>query len=575
VYFDSLTMFVSFVLGARWLELRARHRAAEQLEQAARAVDQPALRIDADGAVRAVDARELAVGDLVRVPLGQAFPADGRLVDGATAADESLLSGESRPVDKPTGAAVVAGSVNVGAPVSARVERVGDETTLQAVIDLVHSAASQRPPWSGWADRWATPFVWAVLLLAGAAALAWSAIDPQRAVWVAVAVLIVTCPCALSLAVPASLLAASGTLARRGVLLRRLDAIDALSRVTDVFVDKTGTLTEDALVLRQVMPVGSGALSEAALNELTARAAALARWSAHPLARALAAARPDARHAWSAVQETPGAGLSGSDEHGRRWRLGSAEHVGVPMALRTQVDDADIGALLWFGCGGEPFARMAFDESLRADAAQMIARWRAEGVRVTLLSGDRRVRAERVGRTLGVDAVVAEATPQIKRDTVAQAQARGAVVAMVGDGINDGPVLAQADLAVAMGQGALLARAHADAVITSNRLADLDFARAVARRTRRIVRQNLAWAAAYNLASVPLALSGHLPPWAAGLGMALSSLLVIGNALRLARTPRASRIDDTPLAISRDDAAFIARDSDTPRSTSRWTSSTC
>ena len=196
-------------------------------------------------------------------------------------------------------------------------------------------------------------------------------------------------------------------------------------------------------------------------------------------------------------------------------------------------DEAD--ALLWFAREGGPRLRIEFDESLRADAAALVARWRAEGVRVTLLSGDRRARAERVGRALGVDAVIAEATPQLKQQTVAQAQAGGAVVAMVGDGINDAPVLAQADLALAMGQGALLARAHADAVITSNRLADLDVARRIAQRTRRVVRQNLAWAAAYNALSVPLALSGHLPPWAAGLGMALSSLVVIGNALRLSR----------------------------------------
>jgi Cu2+-exporting ATPase len=534
VYFDSLTMFVAFVLGARWLELRARHRAAEQLEQAVRDVEQPALRIDADGVTRAVDARELAVGDRVRVALGQSFPADGCLIEGATAADESLLTGESSPLDKPAGASVVAGSLNVGAPITMRVERVGDDTALQSIVELVHSAASQRPAVSRWADRWAAPFLWAVLLLAAGAAAAWSVIDSQRAVWVAVAVLIVTCPCALSLAVPASLLAAAGALARRGILLRRLDAIDTLSRVTEIFLDKTGTLTEDALALRRVVPLGTPGLSAGQVRTLTERAAALARWSAHPLARALAAAHPRAQAPWAGVHELPGAGLSAHDESGREWRLGSARHVGVSVAGQDDVD-ATAGAALWFGCEGGPLLRVEFDESLRPDAAELVAHWRADGVKVTLLSGDRRARAEAVGRALGVAAVIAEATPQHKLQVVTQAQSRGAVVAMLGDGINDAPVLAQADLALVMGQGALLARAQSDAVITSDRLADLDFARRLAKRTRRVVRQNLAWAAAYNLLCVPLALSGLLPPWAAGLGMALSSLGVIGNAWRLSR----------------------------------------
>jgi Cu2+-exporting ATPase len=534
VYFDSLTMFVAFVLGARWLELRARHRAAEQLEQAVREVEQPALRIDADGVTRAVNASELAVGDCVRVALGQSFPADGRLIEGATAADESLLTGEASPLDKPAGASVVAGSLNVGAPVTMRVERVGDDTALQSIVELVRSAASQRPAVSRWADRWAAPFLWAVLLLAAGAAAAWSVIDPQRAVWVAVAVLIVTCPCALSLAVPASLLAAAGALARRGILLRRLDAIDTWSRVTEVFLDKTGTLTEDALALRRVVPLAPADLSAGEVRALTERAAALARWSAHPLARALAAAHPRGQSPWADVHERPGAGLSGHDESGRQWRLGSARHAGVPAAAHPDADTT-AGAALWFGCAGGPWLRMEFDESLRPDAAELVAHWRADGVRVTLLSGDRRARADAVGRALGVDAVIAEATPQDKLQVVTQAQARGAVVAMLGDGINDAPVLAQADLALVMGQGALLARAQSDAVITSERLADLDFARRLARRTRRVVQQNLAWAAGYNLLCVPLALSGLLPPWAAGLGMALSSLGVIGNAWRLSR----------------------------------------
>jgi len=289
--------------------------------------------------------------------------------------------------------------------------------------------------------------------------------------------------------------------------------------------------------LRAVVPLTPLPPDEA--DALADRAAALARWSAHPLARALAAARSGAADGWSDVREEPGRGLSALDAQGRRWHLGSAAHVGAndPAAA---ADDAP--AALWFGAepaasaaAAAPCIRIEFDEALRPDAVALVARWRVDGVKLTLLSGDRHARAERIGRALQVDAVVAEATPQAKLDAVAAAQARGAVVAMVGDGVNDAPVLARADVSLVMGQGAQLARARADALLTGSRLDDLDFARRVALRTRRVVRQNIAWAAGYNLVSVPLALSGALPPWAAGLGMALSSLLVVGNAARLAR----------------------------------------
>ncbi|MFO1221003.1 MAG: cation-translocating P-type ATPase [Burkholderiaceae bacterium] len=530
VYFDSLTMFVSFLLGARYLELRARHRAAEQLESALQLLPQAALRIDADGVPQSVDAALLERGDVVLVPLGHAFPADGVLSEGATAADESLLNGEPRPVDKTVGASVVAGSVNVVAPVKMRVERSGDQSTLHAVMALMREAATERPALARAADRWAAPFLWAVLLLAAGAAAVWSLWDPSRAVWVAVSVLIVTCPCALSLAVPSALLASAGALARRGVLLRRLDALEALARVDRVVLDKTGTLTEDTLGLRSVQRLpGTDAAGpdEAALQ---AQAAALARWSAHPLARALARATPQAEHAWRDVQELAGAGLQARDGNGRLWLLGSARHLGLDDTLQRTAT-----ASLWFGMPGRAALRLDFDEKLRDDALAAVRALREQGLHVTLLSGDRAARAHAVGAQLGVDAVIAQAAPAEKMRVVAQAQREGHRVWMVGDGVNDAPVLARADVSMAMGQGAALARAQADAVITREQLAELPLARAHALRTMAVVRQNLLWAAVYNALAVPLALAGWLPPWAAGLGMAASSLLVILNATRLAR----------------------------------------
>lgn len=520
VYYDSVTMFVSFLLGARFLELRARHRAQGELESALAAMPPTALRECADGRLETVSTRRLAPGDVIRVPLGEAFPADGVLLEGQTAADEALLTGESAPVPKRAGDAVVAGSVNAGAPARVRVERVGADTRFEAIVSMVRDALTQRPAAAALADRWAGPFLWAVLLLAAASAAAWSLIDPAMALPVAVAVLVVTCPCALSLAAPAALVAAAGGLARRGVLVQRLDAIEALATVDRLFVDKTGTLTEDGSGAVVVAPL-EGARGDA--DALRRAAAGLARLSSHPVSAAIAAAEPMPM-AMSGVVEHPGRGLEGHDAQGRRWQLGSAAWLG-----------AEGEAQAWLACEGRLQASISIDEALRPDAAEAMQALQQAGLEPTLLSGDRPARVQALARRLGLTQAVAGATPEDKLGAVAAAQAAGHRVAMVGDGVNDAPVLARADVSLAMGQGALVARAQADAVIVSGRWRDVLLARATAVKTMRIVRQNLAWSAAYNAASIPLAVVGWVPPWLAGLGMAASSLFVVLNATRASR----------------------------------------
>ena len=527
VYFDSLTMFVSFLLGARYLELGARHRAAEALERSLARLPETAWRVAADGSTQAVSVARIVPGDLLRVPVGQAFPADGELEQGHTSADESLLSGESVPVDKPCGAAVVAGSLNLGAPVLLRVQRVGGDTRLEAIVSMMKSAMAQRPQAAQLADRWAGPFLWTVLLLAAGAAAVWSVVDPARAVWVAVAVLIVTCPCALSIAAPATLVAAARGLARRGVLLQRLDALERLATIEQVFIDKTGTLTEDRLQLAHVLLSAGGERVFGGEASALACAASLAAWSSHPASRALVdAAVAEPPRVWLQVEELPGRGLQAFDQEGVRWQLGSATWVGA--------GDAGTSAL-WLARGDEALVRFELQETLREGGAEAVQALQAAGLRVTLLSGDAPDRAQALAARVGIADVRAQASPEAKLVAIEEAQAEGRRVAMVGDGINDAPVLARADVSLAMGQGALVSRSQADAVITSNRLTDFVRARETARRAVRIVRQNLAWAAAYNAVSIPLALAGWLPPWAAGLGMAGSSLLVVGNALRAAR----------------------------------------
>ena len=531
VYFDSLTMFVSFLLAGRWFELRARHRAAESIEQLAGSAPALAWRLDADGKAHAVCARRLAPGDRVRVPLGEAFPADGVLEAGAgpgdaTEVDESLLSGESRAVAKAAGAALVAGSVNRGAPVVMRVERVGADMRCEQIAALMREALTHRPAATRLADRWAGPFLGAVLLLAGAAALVWLQIDPARAVWVAVSVLIVTCPCALALATPSAWVAATAALARRGVLLRRVEAIETLARVCHVMLDKTGTLTETEPVLASAVALAGTDAAQG--SALLADAAALAGWSTHPLSRAVASSTAASAAPWREVAEVPGWGLEGTDAAGQRWRLGQPSWLGVAEA------DAR-GARLCFGPLGQARLALHFDEALRDDAPGAVRALHALGIEVTLLSGDSPERVARLAGRLGIGQYIAGATPERKLEALRAAQQGGVAVAMVGDGVNDAPVLARADVSFAMGQGAEVARVAADAVLLSARVGEVAHAIVLARRTLAVVRGNLAWAAAYNAACVPLALVGWLPPWAAGLGMAASSAFVVGNSMRLAR----------------------------------------
>jgi P-type Cu2+ transporter len=525
-YLDSMTMFVAFLLGARWLELRARTRGTEALDALLQRLPDSVERLDADGKDRPVALARLRMGDRVRIAAGQAFPGDGIVQEGHTQVDEALLSGESRPVEHGPGDAVIGGSLNLGAPVVVRLDRVGEGTRYQQIVDLVQRAITERPALLRAADRLAGPFLWTVLALAVAAVAAWSVIDPPRALWIGVSVLIVTCPCALSLAAPTALLGAASALARRGVLVQRLDALEVLARADIACFDKTGTLTQDSLVLAETR-IDDGADGV----ELLARAASLASQSRHPLSLALAQALPVARRAWTALREVPGQGIEATDDSGLRWRLGAPDWVGVAPRelLRPAVACGPVG-----GQANE-FASFEFDEALRPQAAEVVRALRAQGMAVNLLSGDSPASVQVVAGRLGIDRVQGGATPEDKLAAIGVWQSEGRCVMMVGDGLNDGPVLARADVSFALSHGSALTQQRSDFIVLGSRLGELPGVRVLAQRTMRVVRQNLAWAVLYNAACVPLALIGWLPAWAAGAGMALSSLAVVLNAQRLAR----------------------------------------
>ncbi|RJQ47293.1 MAG: cation-translocating P-type ATPase [Gaiellales bacterium] len=529
VYFDSLTMFVFFLLTGRWLEQRLRERTAGALDALMNRLPDSVLRQRADGEFERVAVRRLQPGDVVRVLPGESFPADGTVLQGETLADEALLTGESRPQPRGVGATAIAGSHNLAAAVLLRVERTGSDTRFAQIVALMEQAAVSRPQLAQLVDRIAKPFLVGVLLAAAGAAIFWWSHDPGHALMVAVAVLIVTCPCALSLATPAAMLAAAGRLARQGVLVRRLGGLEALAEVDMVVFDKTGTLTRDAMVLQAVR-------TRAGVDEgqALAMAMALAQQSLHPVSRALVAAgQGRGLQPWQAqaVQETAGRGLAGELQAApgaplQSIRLGSRAHCDVDVPAPTGPHAVLCDTRGWL-------ATFELGEDLRPDALETVRALQDAGLAVQILSGDNPPAVSRVAEALGIAQARGGCTPQDKLDFLRQAQRAGRKVAVVGDGLNDGPLLAGAHVSFAVGQAVPLARAQADFVLLGNQLASVAQTLQLAWRTLRIVRQNLWWAVGYNALCVPLAVVGWMPAWLAGLGMAASSLLVVLNALRL------------------------------------------
>ena len=672
VWFDSVVMFVTLLSGARYLELLARRRATAAIRALARSAPLVATRVregrtggetggetasnaetrirgSSDSGVRIecdtdcdsgdndvgaaeterIPAAALRPGDRVRVRPGEVVPADGTIRSGHSAFDESLLTGESNPVARSAGSRVLAGSVNGSGVVEVKVTSAGDATVLGGVLRQAEQAARERPAIAQLADRAAAWFIGGVLVLAAGVAIGWLVHDPARMIPVLVSVLVVTCPCALSLATPAAMTAALGALARAGLIATRANAVERLALATHCLADKTGTLTEGQFRLQSVTTFTG--ISESRCLTL---AAALERYATHPAASALVAAadgagdeepvigavdaaggqervagvvdaagavdqeraigrtnagEPAPSHADRAALEVeePGTHTGGAEGRidGVRYAVGSPEFVtrtcgldpaafGVsgtgddtsPSSPRSRTPEtaapaasAGIGASgpsipgrnegdngtgetndgathVFLAREGALLAGFVLADTLRADASALVEGLRRRGIETTIASGDSPAAVERAARELGVAQHLARLSPEDKLDEAARLAASGERVLMLGDGVNDAPALAGAHVSVAMGRGAAAAAARADAVLIGDDPGRLLSALDIARRARRIVKQNLAWALGYNLVALPLAASGAVPPWAAAIGMSLSSLAVAGNALRLGRT---------------------------------------
>jgi Cu2+-exporting ATPase len=550
VYFDSVTMFIFLLLCSRYAELVARRKAASALDDLQRALPASALLMrdyPDSRATQLVAAGKLRSGDVILVRPGDAFAADGLVLEGDTAIDASLLTGESRALHKSAGATLPGGAVNISQPVVVQVARSAADSTLSALVKLIEHSGQGKPRLSRWADRAAVWFVTLLLLFAVLVFVVWQVFDPSRAWAVAIAVMVVSCPCALSLATPAALAAATDSLVRRGALIVGSHVLEVLDRTTHIVFDKTGTLTLGKPVLQNIAQLG---------REPAARclqiAAALEGGSAHPLAGAIIqAAQAEAiagtgDEAVGNLRHVPGQGIEGVIG-GCRYRLGNAafvEEIAGGAAIDFAVGDV---TPVFLGAEKTWLARLDLADGLRPDAQAIVKKFQAMGKEVILLSGDRQAVVTQVASRLGIDAACGEQSPEQKLAFLRALQGSGGVVAMIGDGINDAAVLHAADVSFAMGGGAALAQLNADCLLLSGRLSTLGEVSDVASRTIRIIRQNLAWATLYNLVAIPAAAFGLLNPWLSGIGMSLSSAVVVLNALRLRRSARTPEAEETPL----------------------------
>jgi len=533
VYFDSVGMFIFFLSAGRFVEMNVRHRSLSSAEALARSLPSQVTRLLPDGKREKITAGDLAVGDRFAVPKGAVVAVDAEIdpdaLESHASLDESLITGESAAVLRGKGERIRGGAVNLGAPLVLKAAAVVADSTLASMVRLLERAQGTRPQIARAADRAASWFVAVILLLAAVTALAWWRVDPLRAFAAVLAVLVVTCPCALSLATPAVLAAATTRLARLGLLVTRADAIERLARVDTVIFDKTGTLTGNAGGVLDVK-----LLAGLPREQVLAIAAALERGSSHPLAEAF---RPfeDPRSPAQATREVDGSGVEGAVE-GVRWRIGRRRFVEELSAQKNPrlVPHYVGGTRLYLGNERGLVAQFEVGVPLRGDARETIEELRLLGVTIIIASGDSAEAVAAAARTLDIRRAYSRLAPDEKIHLVQDLHAGGHRVFMVGDGINDGPVLAAADVSCAMGQGSAIAQSASDLLLIHDGLAMLPRAISTARDALRVMRQNLAWALAYNIAAVPLAALGLVPPWLAALGMSLSSLGVVLNARRIA-----------------------------------------
>jgi Cu+-exporting ATPase len=549
VYFEAAAVIVSLTLLGQMLELQARSRTSAAIKALLRLSPKTARRLDDNGLEADVPLTDIHVGDRLRVRPGEKVPVDGEVLDGQSSVDESMLTGESMPVGKRVGDKVIGATMNASGALVIRATRVGADSVLAQIVQMVALAQRSRAPMQRMADRVAFWFVSAVLLAAAATFLAWGFLGPEPS-WVhgvlnAVAVLIIACPCALGLATPMSIMVATGRAASAGILFRDAEAIETLRRIDTLIVDKTGTLTLGRPAFDRV--IAAPGFSE---DEVLRLAASLDRGSEHPLAAAIVAGA-EARNlplaAADGFSSDTGTGVRGRVE-GHALALGSGpmmQAAGVEVApLQAIVDErrAAGASVMFLAVDGRLAGALSVADPIKESSARALQELRAAGVRVVMATGDGAATAQTVARVLGIDEVHGEVRPQDKLELVNRFKAEGRCVAMAGDGINDAPALAAADVGIAMGTGTDVAMSSAQLTLVKGDLRGIARARALSSATVANMRQNLGFALVYNALGVPIAAGVLYPafglllsPMLAALAMSLSSVSVVANALRLRR----------------------------------------
>lgn len=534
VYFDSVSMFVFLLLGGRYLEMLARRKAGSAVEKlvklipsfAHRLSDYPRSHESQEAAVA-----QLAPGDYLLIREGETIPADGKIAEGQTLVDESLLTGESRPLPKAAGDELVGGSINRGSAVVLQVSHIGAQSILSGIVRLMDRAMAEKPRFAQLADRVSAWFVALLLFVAAMTAIGWYQHDPHKALWITVSVLVVSCPCALSLATPAALAAATGKLAQLGLLITRGHALETLAKVDCVVFDKTGTLTTGCIRLRDACYFGDPVKADSL-------ACAIEQHSSHPIAQAFRKLNATACHI-SDVSYLAGSGLQAACAE-QIYRIGKLEYVAelVGNTSPPSFDLPEESTLIFLGTTNNWLACYAVGDVLRPESLDVISALRTQGMELILLSGDRQEAVDNIANQLHISNRQAELSPKQKLDALAALQQAGKTVLMIGDGINDAPVLAAAQVSIAIGSGSDIARASGDIILLTESLHPVLDGISMSRRGMNIIRQNLVWALIYNVVALPLAMAGMITPWLASLGMAGSSFLVVANALRLSKAPK-------------------------------------
>lgn len=534
VYFDSVSMFVFLLLGGRYLEMLARRKAGSAVEQlvklipsfAHRLSDYPRSHESQEAAVA-----QLAPGDYLLIREGETIPTDGKIAEGQTQVDESLLTGESRPLHKTPGDELVGGSINRGSAVVMQVSRIGAQTVLSGIVRLMDRAMAEKPRFAQLADRVSAWFVTLLLFVAVMTAIGWYLHDPHKALWITVSVLVVSCPCALSLATPAALATATGKLAQLGLLIARGHALETLAKVDCVVFDKTGTLTTGSIRLLDACYFGDP-------EEADSLACAIEQHSSHPIAQPFRKLNASACNI-SDISYLAGSGLQAACA-GSIYRMGKLEYV-AELVGNTSLPSfvlPEESTLIFLGTTNNWLACYAVGDALRPESLGVISALRRQGMELILLSGDRQAAVDNIADQLQISNRQVELTPKQKLDALAALQQAGKTVLMIGDGINDAPVLAAAQVSIAIGSGSDVARASGDMILLTESLLPVLDGISMSRRCMNIIRQNLVWALIYNVVALPLAMAGMITPWLASLGMAGSSLLVVANALRLSKAPK-------------------------------------